>query len=171
MRPEAGQFRVAFLTPDPITDAGVTSALRGHPEIEVLPDIQAGDTDVLVVVADRLTHLHTSQLRQLAAATETQVVLVCDQSAGVDLMTIAACRIVVVLPRCAATPERILSSVLTAAGGGALVTPAMLRALLRQAGTMYRNTAIHRDPRSCPRPVLRGRTRRQRRRPGPPLSP
>jgi DNA-binding NarL/FixJ family response regulator len=141
---ETGPVRVGFETPDPITEAGMISTLRSYAAIEILPNNDDGKADVLVVVADQLTYMHTARLRQMAAEGDTPVVLICDKSVGVDLMTIAACRIVVILPRPAATPERILSSVLTAADGGALLNPAMLREILREAETLYRNTTVTR---------------------------
>jgi DNA-binding NarL/FixJ family response regulator len=133
--------RVALRTTDPVTEAGLTAYLR-HPAVVVQAKAEGDDADVLVLVAERLTKPLLSELRRSAAESDTPVVLVCQQITDVDLIAMAACRIVVVLPRQAATRERLLESIRTAANGGAVLSPTHLRELLRQAEAWHHDPAL-----------------------------
>ncbi|WP_297543001.1 response regulator transcription factor [Amycolatopsis sp.] len=115
--------------------------LQHHPGVVALPPAQRTDADILVVVTDLLTNTVTAELRRSAAKTDTPVVLICEQftDPAVDPMTAAACRIVIALPRRKATRERLLSSIMIAAEGGALMSPRLLGELLRQVEELRRS--------------------------------
>jgi DNA-binding NarL/FixJ family response regulator len=124
--------------PDPITIAGVTSHLKTRAEISVVPASRLTEADVLVLAADGITAEIMATLRQVAGESPVRTVLVTDQLAETDLLTAVECRVVAVLPRAAATGERLVHAVLTAARGRGMLPPDLLGALLVQVERLQR---------------------------------
>src|SRR5690242_15179364 len=110
--------------------AGLTSYLDGRPEIT----LQEPHADVMVVAASKLTTDVVAELRR----TDTPVVLVLDEVGDVDVLTIVECRVVAVLPRAAATGERVLRSVLAAADGGGVLPPNLVTELMEHLRRLRR---------------------------------
>lgn len=110
--------------------AGLTSFLGDRTEITLMPADQRARADVVVVAAAKLTTEVADGLRRAAGETPVPVVLVLDDITGIDVLTVAECRAVAVLPRAAATGDRILRSVLAAAAGGGVMPPTMVTELL-----------------------------------------
>ncbi|WP_243866276.1 helix-turn-helix transcriptional regulator [Actinophytocola oryzae] len=124
------RLRIAVQTADQLSMAGLSSYLGDRPEITLLAAEQRTQADVVVVAAARLTGEVVAGLRRAAAETPTPVVLVLDEIGDVDVLTIVECRAVAVLPRVAATGDRVLRSVLAAAAGGGVMPPNLVAELL-----------------------------------------
>jgi len=106
--------------------AGLMSYLRDRLEITLLTPDQRAEADVIVAAVGALTGDVVAGLRQSPAP----VVLVLDQIGEVDVLTLADCRVVTVLPRVAATGDRVLRGVLAAASGGGVLPPHLVAELL-----------------------------------------
>lgn len=120
------RVRVAVQAADQLSMAGLRSYLGDQPEIMLLPADQQARADVVVAAVGALTPDVTAGLRRAAAP----VVLVLDQIGEVDVLTLADCRAVAVLPRAAATGDRVLRSVLAAASGGGVLPPHLVAELI-----------------------------------------
>jgi DNA-binding NarL/FixJ family response regulator len=120
--------------PDPLTRSAISSHLDATPAIEVVSEERPEPADVAVVVADRMTVEVTSLLRRIKNTLRIPIVLIPSEIDRADLFTAVECQVVAVLPRVAATSERIEEAVRTAAAGGG----ALLGELLRQIERMQR---------------------------------
>lgn len=124
------RVRVIVEAGDHLTMAGLTSYLGESPQITLVADQRRELADVVVVAVGKLTANVVSGLRQAAAETVVPVVLVLDEVSEADVLTVAECRVVAVIPRGAATGERVLRSVLAAASGGGMMPPNLVAELL-----------------------------------------
>lgn len=130
--------KVLVRAPDPLTHAAISTHLDARPNLEVVRDEPCLDVDVAVVVADRMTVNLTSSLRTLKKSVGAPVVLIPKEISRTDLLTAVECNVVAVLPRPAATSERIEEAVLTAASGGGVLPTKMLGELIRQVERLQR---------------------------------
>lgn len=136
---DQGQVRVAVRAADPISHAGLTGCLVARPELAVVPTTGLHDADVMVLAPARLNLAVLAELRQSAARHRVPVVLVVDDITESELLTAIECRVVAVLPRAAATGERLAHSVLAAASGGGVLPPSLLGELLKHVERLRRN--------------------------------
>jgi len=127
--------RVTVEATDPVSLTGLTTYLEQRSEVIVLSADQRADAQVRVVAADRLTSVVVSGLRRAAS---TPVVLVVNEISEAELLTAVECRVVAVVPRVAATGNRLLHSVLTAASGGGVMPPNLVGELLKQVERLRR---------------------------------
>lgn len=132
------RIRVAFRTTDPLTGAGLTAFLWRQPTVVVVPDTE-GDPEVLVVAADRLTPADGEELRRSMADSRTRVVLVCGQFAELDPASLTGCHVVGALPRRVVTRERLVRTILRAAGEQVELPRARLGRLLEEAEALNHN--------------------------------
>jgi DNA-binding NarL/FixJ family response regulator len=123
---------------DPLSLAGLTASLESHAEIAVLPANQLAKAQVRVVATDRLTTDGVSKLRRAATEVGTPVVLVINEIGQAELLIAVECRVVAILPRTAATSDRLLHSVLAAASGGGVLPPSLLGELLQHVERLQR---------------------------------
>ncbi|MFE2191103.1 helix-turn-helix transcriptional regulator [Streptomyces olivaceus] len=130
--------KVLVRAPDPLTHSAISGQLAAAPGIEVVAVGSTGPADVAVFVTERLTVDVTSTLRRLKSSLRIPVVLIPSQIDRADLFTAVECNVVAVLPRVAATSERIRETVLTAASGGGVLPTKLLGELLRQFEWMQR---------------------------------
>ena len=137
------QVRVALQSMDPVSEAGLSSLLRTEPGVEVVPAAEAVTADVRVVSADRLTAARIADLRRWAAETRAPVVLIIDGITETELLTAVECRVVAVLPRSAATGERLTHAVATAASGGGVMPPNLVGELVRHIERLSQETLEH----------------------------
>jgi DNA-binding NarL/FixJ family response regulator len=133
------QVRVALQTTDPLSHAGLANYLQTRPELTVLRSAQRAEADVLVVAAERLTSDVVTALRRSAADLSAPVVLVINEISEAELLTAVECRVVAILPRPAVTPERLVHSVLAAAGGGGVMPPNLVGELLKHIERLQRD--------------------------------
>lgn len=109
MRPT---FRVAVQASDPISHAGITRYLASRPEVRVITPPRA-DADVVILVPDRLT---TQNLAAISRdVPHCPAILIANKVSESDLLDAVRCRIMAVLPRAAATDERLLDAIASAA--------------------------------------------------------
>jgi DNA-binding NarL/FixJ family response regulator len=129
--------RVAVQVPDPLTRAGLTSYLQSRSETTVVtcPPL---DTDVIVLAVERITPDVLATLRRWAGAAAVPVVLIIGELSEKELLTVVECRVAAVLPRAAATGDRLIASIKTVASGGGLLPSKMLGDLLKQVEKMQR---------------------------------
>jgi DNA-binding NarL/FixJ family response regulator len=131
------QVRVAVQASDPMTRAGISSYVAARAELTVLPD-PVTDTDVVVFVTDRMSTDMLFDLRQSAATLNAPTVLVTNELNESTLLTVVDCHVVAVLPRAAATGERLVSAVLAAAAGNGIMSPDLLGKLLKSVRNLQR---------------------------------
>ncbi|QEO16107.1 response regulator transcription factor [Agromyces intestinalis] len=128
---------------DPISEAGVVSALRPRPEVRVVgPDDELAA--VVVVVVDDVDDETLNRLRFLRRNGEARVILVASHLDDQVLVDAVECGVVGLLRRSEATTDRLLSSIASAAAGEGTVPPDLLGRLLEQVGRLQRTVL---DPR------------------------
>jgi DNA-binding NarL/FixJ family response regulator len=133
----SGRLGVAVEASDPVNHAGLIGCLRRRPELMV-PATRSADADVVILAPTRLSVSVLADMRHAAQRNGTPVVLVVDEISEADLLTAIECRVVAVLPRAAATGERLLHSVLAAASGGGMLPPNLLGELLKHVERLQR---------------------------------
>ncbi|MFL6118229.1 response regulator transcription factor [Actinophytocola sp.] len=132
------RVRVAVEAADHLSMAGLTSYLDGREEVALVAGERRAEADVVVVAAGRLTREGIAGLRAAAADAPVPVVLVLDEIGDVDVLTIVECRVVAVLPRTAATGDRVLRGVLAAANGGGVLPPNLVAELMEHLRRLRR---------------------------------
>src|SRR5438067_5421648 len=134
------QVRVAVCAVDPVTVAGVVDCLgRGSgPGVAVVGGSGPDRVDVLVAAFDRLSSRAVGVLRERVAELGRPVVLLVDEIREVELLAAVECRVVAILPRAAATDDRLLQAVESAAAAGGQVPRDLLGRLLVQADQLKR---------------------------------
>ena len=120
--------RVLVHASDPINRAGVRALLRPSREIELLTDGER--PDVVVLAEAEVTGAHLEELHRLRAG--ARCVVVTAQLAERDMMTAARCGVVSVLSTETVSVGRLVSAVVGATHGRALLPPNLQAALLRQ---------------------------------------
>ncbi|PPK63182.1 LuxR C-terminal-related transcriptional regulator [Actinokineospora auranticolor] len=138
VRSEPARVRVGVRATDPLTAVGVAESLAGRREVLVLPEARIADAEVFVVAAERAPAEAVSLVRATADAYPRPQVLVTGGLAPGDLLTVVGCRVVVVLPRAAATSDRLVGGIRDAAAGRGALPPHQLGELLRQVGAAQR---------------------------------
>lgn len=123
--------RVAIQVSDPISRLGITSYLDSRPEITVVPPNEHADADVVVLAPERLDLLALSGMRRTARAHRRPTVLVTNEIKDSGLLVAVECGVVAVLPRAAATGERLLACVVAAASGAGMLPPELVGELLK----------------------------------------
>jgi DNA-binding NarL/FixJ family response regulator len=125
------RVRVVVQATDPISAAGLTSHLGQREEFVVVPADLRGEADVAVVAADQLSPEVVSALRRVNAETGNPVVLVVNHVEERDVLAAVECGVVGILPRAAATGDRLAGMVKTAATDGGVLPPQLLGELLK----------------------------------------
>ncbi|OJX97979.1 DNA-binding NarL/FixJ family response regulator [Salana multivorans] len=133
------RVRVWVSASDPISLAGVMSALRSRPELSLVRDPDANDAEVAVVVTDRVDEQALRAVRSARRNHGVQVVLVCGRL-GDDDDVVAAVEAgaLGLVRRSEATPERLVSVIRGASHGEGTVPPDLLGHLLDQVGSLQR---------------------------------
>jgi DNA-binding NarL/FixJ family response regulator len=132
------RVRVVVQAPDPISAAGVASCFRARVDFDVVPVEYRSDADVAVVVVGAFTPGVVAALRRAAAELGTPVVLVVDGISRGELLTAVECRVVAVVPRAAATSERLQRAVEVAFTGGGVLPVNLVGELIRHVEEMQR---------------------------------
>lgn len=130
--------RVQVRAADALAAEGLASYLAGHPEIEVVDEHAPDGTDVLVLETDRLNFEVVSTLRHLAATVGCPIVLIISEIDESQLLLLVEKRVVAILLRATVNRERIVHSVLAAAGGGSVMPARLMGSLLEQFRRMQR---------------------------------
>lgn len=126
-------------TRDPISRAGLETALRAQHEI-VLTDIDAAEPPcVAIVVVDSLDETALRLMRSLHARGCTRSVVVASALSDADLLAAVEAGVCGIVWRWEATAERLAHSVTKAASGEALLPSDVLSRLLRQVSRLQRH--------------------------------
>lgn len=144
------RVKVALQAADPLTMAGLVGHLDPLPDVVLLPSGEAHLAEVRVVAADRLSGDVLAGLRRTADV-GTPVVLVVTELEESELATAVECRVVAVLPKVAATAERLRQSVMTAAAGYGLLPPNLIGALIKDVERLQRQLTGHVGDAPCNR--------------------
>jgi DNA-binding NarL/FixJ family response regulator len=136
------RVRVVLDAVDPLSLAGLSAYLESRSEVTVLPADQRSQAEVRVVAVDRLTPEVVSALRRAAVEIGTPVVLVTNEISESELLTAVECRVMAVVPRVAATSERLLQSVQAAAEGGGVLPPSLIGELLNHVERLQREVLL-----------------------------
>jgi len=123
---------------DPISEAGVVSALRPRPEVRVLAPEEAESSQVAVVVADAVDDDALRLVRMVRRQTPSQAVLVAGRLEDGDVVTAVEAGVLGLVRRSEATPDRLVRVICGAATGEGSVPPDLLGRLLDQVGTLQR---------------------------------
>ncbi len=116
---------------DPISAAGLTAQLQGHPRIELVEVGSTADTDsVGVAAAESLCEPAVMMLRRARRYGCRRIVLVSGQPQQVDLFSAIELGVCAILPRDEATSHRLAHAVLSVAAGEAAMPADMLGRLL-----------------------------------------
>lgn len=129
---------VAVHAGDPITLAGAISCLRARAELQVVPERRLSEAQVFVVCADAVNADVMGLLRRTAESTPMKIVLVTDRFHDTDLLAAVECGVVAVLPKAAASGERLAHAVLAAKRGMGDMPPTLLGSLLAQVERLHK---------------------------------
>jgi len=129
---------------DPISEAGVSSALRPRPEVRVVSPDEHEPPDVVLVIADTVDEEALNTLRFVRRHGEAHVILIAANLDDQDLVRAVECGVVGIVRRSDATTDRLLSVIASAAAGEGTVPPDLLGRLLDQVGRLQRTVL---DPR------------------------
>ncbi|GHJ10360.1 MULTISPECIES: helix-turn-helix transcriptional regulator [Micromonospora] len=127
-----GRAQTYIRTPDPISTAGITAALRGRAEIEVVPAQMITAETVGVVAADTLDHGTLDVLRAVRRLGCRRFVLVAAVESDSALIPAVELGVRALASRTEATGHRLAQLVVSTASGGAAMPPEVLGLLVKQ---------------------------------------
>ncbi|WP_329018729.1 response regulator transcription factor [Micromonospora rifamycinica] len=127
-----GRAQTYIRTPDPISTAGITAALRGRAEIEVVPAQMITAETVGVVAADTLDHDTLDVLRAVRRLGCRRFVLVATVESDSALIPAVELGVRALASRAEATGHRLAQLVVSTASGGATMPPEVLGLLVKQ---------------------------------------
>lgn len=127
-----GRAQAYIRTPDPISTAGITAALRGRMEVEVVTEGQVTTDTVGVVAADTLDHDTLDVLRTVRRLGCRRFVLVAAVESDLALIPAVELGVRALASRVEATSHKLAQLVLSTASGGAAMPPDVLGRLVKQ---------------------------------------
>lgn len=130
--------RVAVHAADPITHVGLSTFLGSRPEFAVVSEVSPGNCDVAILATEQLTSEVLTVLRRWSERVGVPVVLITNDLRETDLLTLVECKVVGLLPRRAASGERLVSAVAAAANGGGVMPTDLLGELLKHVARLQR---------------------------------
>jgi DNA-binding NarL/FixJ family response regulator len=133
------RVKVSVFATDPISRAGVASALRMSPQLDVLPSAATEAAQVVVAVVDNARDGVIEALRQQQRSAPTRVVLVVADVNAADLAAATECGVIAVVRRSEATSERLVQAITAAARGEGSVPADLLGSLMEQVGRVQRH--------------------------------
>jgi DNA-binding NarL/FixJ family response regulator len=133
------RVKVSVFATDPISRAGVASALRMSPQLDVLPSAATEPAQVVVAVVDNARDGVIDALRQVQRVQPTRVVLVVADVNAADLAAATECGVIAVVRRSEATSDRLVQAITAAARGEGSVPADLLGSLMEQVGRVQRH--------------------------------
>jgi DNA-binding NarL/FixJ family response regulator len=130
--------RVRVRATDPVSEAGVASQLRAHPDLELLSGDSPARAHVVVLVADRVDEPTAGAIRATRDAGGPRVVLVVGSVDGVEVLSAVEAGVAAIVRRSEATPDRLSTAIRSAATGDGHLPPDLLGRLLQQVGDAQR---------------------------------
>ncbi|TAM82294.1 MAG: response regulator transcription factor [Jatrophihabitans sp.] len=129
---------------DPISEAGVCSALRPRPELRVVRSEDIGEARVALVVVDSVDEEAVRVMRAVQRQGPSRVVLVASTLDDGGLVAAVEAGVIGLVRRSEATPERLARVIERAAGGEGSVPSDLLGRLLTQVGSLQRQVLVPR---------------------------
>jgi DNA-binding NarL/FixJ family response regulator len=129
---------------DPISEAGVSSALRPRPEVRVVRADEADEARIALIVVDAVDEDAIRLLRSLQRRGKSRAVLVSSTLDDAGLIAAVEAGVIGLVRRSEATPERLVQVIARAASGEGSVPPDLLGRLLNQVGSLQRQVLIPR---------------------------
>lgn len=123
---------------DPISEAGLTSALRNRPEVRLVGEADVDRAIVAVVATDDVDDATVATVRALQRNGCPRIVLVVGRLDDAAVLAAVEAGASGLLRRGDASPERLAEAVLAAARGEGRVPPDLLGRLLDQVGRIQR---------------------------------
>jgi DNA-binding NarL/FixJ family response regulator len=123
---------------DPISQAGVASALRPRPETEVVDQGDLDRAEVAVVVAETVNEEILRVLRAIQRGSAPKTVLVATTLDEQAVVAAAEAGVSALVRRAEATPDRLVAVITRVRSGEAEVPPDLLARLLGQVGRLQR---------------------------------
>ncbi|MEU3628093.1 helix-turn-helix transcriptional regulator [Amycolatopsis coloradensis] len=120
--------------------------LEARASVKVIDGRARGETEVVVAAFDRLSPDAITELRGAAAAFGRPIVLVTDGIEKGGLAVAVECRVVAILPRSAATDNRVADSVRLAASGRVSQPSDLLARLAEHAERLHREILEPSEP-------------------------
>ena len=132
------QISVYVYGNDPILQAGVSSQLRGRPEVAVVGQSELDQADVAIVVTDMVDETVLRILRAIQRGSAPRTVLIAAVLDEVTVTAAAEAGVSGLLRRGEVTADRLLEVIGKVAAGEAVVPPDLLARLLDQVGKLQR---------------------------------
>jgi DNA-binding NarL/FixJ family response regulator len=134
-----GRIGVFVYGSDPISEAGVSSQLRGRPGLYVVEQRHIDEADVAVVVVDEIDDQAARTIRGIQRDQCPRIVVVAAEFDEAALLQAVESGASAVLRRHEATPERLSKAVELAARGEGTMAPDLLGRLLQQMSRLQRD--------------------------------
>lgn len=128
---------VAVKADDPVSRSGIVSLLRGRPEVEVVDD-DCPTAKVAVVALDEIDEAGIRLIRAIQRTNDRRVVLVARRMDDVAALPAIEAGTRALIRRVDATPEKLVTTIVTAANGDGTVPADLLGRLLDQMGNLQR---------------------------------
>jgi DNA-binding NarL/FixJ family response regulator len=138
------RVQVFVRTPDPISTAGIMSALSGRAEIEVVREGEVTAGTIGVVAGDTLDESTLDMLRALRRLGCRCFVLVTAVSTDACLIPAVELGVRALASRTEATGHRLAQLVMSASSGGAAMPPDVLGRLARQVTRLQQTVLVPR---------------------------
>jgi DNA-binding NarL/FixJ family response regulator len=129
---------------DPISEAGVSSALRPRPEVRVIRAEEADEARIALIVVDAVDEDAIRLLRSVQRRGKSRAVLVSSTLDDAGLIAAVEAGVIGLVRRSEATPERLVQVIARAASGEGSVPPDLLGRLLDQVGSLQRQVLVPR---------------------------
>jgi DNA-binding NarL/FixJ family response regulator len=132
------RIRVLVEASDPISLAGVLTHLQSQPELSVVSSRDASEAEVLLLCVESVNAEVMSRLRLSSSSSQTKTVLVARDLRQEEVLSLVECRVVAVIPRQYATPERLGRVIVGARSGHGTLPADLLGSLLHQVEELQR---------------------------------
>jgi DNA-binding NarL/FixJ family response regulator len=125
------RIRIAVEAVDVFSRAGVAGLIGSSPDIQLLPTPQLPQSDVVVVVAPRLSGRALRRLRSLREVCRAPFVLILDNVGDGDWLAAAEVGVAGAMYRSEVTPEEFAGLIRTVMNGGSQLPPEVQGQLLK----------------------------------------
>ncbi|WP_416069846.1 response regulator transcription factor [Streptomyces sp. AK02-01A] len=137
-RPTTMRISVAVYAEDVILHAGTIHLLRQRPEIELVPDEEAGNAQISLVVADFVNESTVRRLQRLQRNTATRTGLIVRFFEVDAIQTMLECGVAAVLPRADADQDELIHLITKMAMGEGFLSGELLGKLIYHVGSSQR---------------------------------
>lgn len=131
--------KVQVVADDAVSELGVRAQLRGQPALRVLEPGTTDEPEVTIVVSDSIDDDSLPILRRARGSGKRPVVSVVNRIDDAGLMTAVEAGAAAIVPRCEATPERLVHAACSVASGDGDLSSDLLGRLLQQVGDLQRS--------------------------------